>query len=258
MKKILIFEGIEGSGKTTLIDAFIKKVLKINSNESILSLTNPINKVYKDEIEKILKGDHDDVQSLITLGNLFTADKIQAFHEKGILRNADENIIILDRFLDSYEVYNKEYVDKNTFNYVYDYAYTNLIRMNRYIYHIYVRVEPDIANKRLSERTNKEIFDDDFNQMRNATLFDNIFTKRISSAFNDIINTMNLSIPEKESYYRGKSMFVNNISFFSLINSYKHNNMLIHPISTKERCIVVDNTGDISTIVDKLIEFIIG
>lgn len=258
MKKILIFEGIEGSGKTTLIDAFIKKVLKINGNETILSLTNPINKVYKDEIAEILKGDHDDEQSLITLGNLFTADKIQAFHEKGILRNADENIIILDRFLDSYEVYNKEYIDEYIFKSVYTYTHNNLIATNRYIYYIYVRVEPDVANKRLSERTNKEIFDDDFNQMRNATLFDNIFTKRISNAFSDIINTMNLSIPEKELYYRGKAMFVNNISFFSLVNSYKNNNMLIYPISTRESGIVIDNTGDISTIVDNLIKLIIG
>lgn len=235
MKKLIIVEGIEGCGKTTLINGLYDNFIK--DGKTVLKITNPINDVYAEEIKKILESDRND-KNLESLAYLFSVDKLQALNNDGILMTADEDVIIMDRFIDSYSVYNKKYVNDILYRTVCNYVKTRLIDTGRYIYHVYLRISNiEVTLERLKFRNgDKEIFDDALIQDNHSDYYDKIFQKRLCNIDG-----------EDCPWY---------INIFKIIESYNKHGIMIYPMSTKETCIIVDAERSISDVVHNVTEMI--
>ena len=99
MNKLISFEGIDGVGKTTQIELFLKKLNKNNLNHFLFR--EPGGTIFSEKIREILLDNNNDISNLSeTL--LFLAARADLVRKK-IEPNlqGDQSYVICDRFLDS-------------------------------------------------------------------------------------------------------------------------------------------------------------
>lgn len=101
MKKkpfIVSFEGIEGSGKTTQFNDFLRRLKK--SRLSVLALREPGSTALGEKVRNILLNSYCKIDPL-TETLLFCAARVQMIREKILPLKGKVDIIVLDRFFDS-------------------------------------------------------------------------------------------------------------------------------------------------------------
>ena len=120
--KLLTFEGIDGSGKSTQIDLLEKKINDINIPVSIVR--EPGGTEVSEKIRKILLDKKNMCLSSVSESLLFIAARSQLMTEKVLPELKKNKVVICDRFIDSTVAYqgygrglNVEYLEK--LNYLY-------------------------------------------------------------------------------------------------------------------------------------------
>ena len=152
-KPLIVFEGIEGSGKTTLIN-FISRYLN-KKRISFIRLREPGGNKNSEIIRKLILNKKSKFNAFTDL-MLYFASRSENI-EKVIKKNFKKKIILLDRFTDSTMAYqhygmglNKnliENINKNLLNNIKaDLVFVNIINMNN-------------LKKRLKFRKNKNRYD---------------------------------------------------------------------------------------------------
>ena len=152
-KPLIIFEGIEGTGKTTLIN-YVSKHLK-KKNISFVKLREPGGNINSEKIRKLILNKNNKFNSFTDL-MLYLAARNENI-ENVIKKNYKKKVILLDRFVDStiaYQHYgmgiNKTIIDKiNSFllrNIKPNITFLNIIDMK-------------VLKQRLSLRKNKNRYD---------------------------------------------------------------------------------------------------
>ena len=152
-KPLIVFEGIEGSGKTTLIN-YVTKYLKKN-NISFKKIREPGGNKNSEKIRKLILNKKNNFNSFTDL-MLYLASRSENI-EKVVRKNFKKKIILLDRFTDSTVAYqhygmglNKSII--NQINKILlkdikpDITFLNIINMNN-------------LRKRLKIRKNKNRYD---------------------------------------------------------------------------------------------------
>ena len=152
-KPLIVFEGIEGSGKTTLIN-YVTKYLKKN-NISFVKIREPGGNKNSEKIRKLILNKKNNFNSFTDL-MLYLASRSENI-EKVVRKNFKKKIILLDRFTDSTVAYqhygmglNKSII--NQINKILlkdikpDITFLNIINMNN-------------LRKRLKIRKNKNRYD---------------------------------------------------------------------------------------------------
>tara|TARA_Y100001935_G_C17074438_1_gene393170 strand:+ start:29 stop:646 length:618 start_codon:yes stop_codon:yes gene_type:complete len=152
-KPLIVFEGIEGSGKTTLIN-YVTKYLKKN-NISFEKIREPGGNKNSEKIRKLILNKKNNFNSFTDL-MLYLASRSENI-EKVVRKNFKKKIILLDRFTDSTVAYqhygmglNKSII--NQINKILlkdikpDITFLNIINMNN-------------LRKRLKIRKNKNRYD---------------------------------------------------------------------------------------------------
>ena len=152
-KPLIIFEGIEGTGKTTLIN-YVSKHLK-KKNISFVKLREPGGNINSEKIRKLILNKNNKFNSFTDL-MLYLAARSENI-ENVIKKNYKKKVILLDRFVDStiaYQHYgmgiNKTIIDKiNSFllrNIKPNITFLNIIDMK-------------VLKQRLGLRKNKNRYD---------------------------------------------------------------------------------------------------
>ena len=152
-KPLIVFEGIEGSGKTTLIN-YVTKYLKKN-NISFEKIREPGGNKNSEKIRKLILNKKNNFNSFTDL-MLYLASRSENI-EKVVRKNFKKKIILLDRFTDSTVAYqhygmglNKSII--NQINKILlkdikpDITFLNIVNMNN-------------LRKRLKIRKNKNRYD---------------------------------------------------------------------------------------------------
>ena len=152
-KPLIVFEGIEGSGKTTLIN-YVTKYLKKN-NISFVKIREPGGNKNSEKTRKLILNKKNNFNSFTDL-MLYLASRSENI-EKVVRKNFKKKIILLDRFTDSTVAYqhygmglNKSII--NQINKILlkdikpDITFLNIINMNN-------------LRKRLKIRKNKNRYD---------------------------------------------------------------------------------------------------
>tara|TARA_Y100001958_G_scaffold37324_1_gene24517 strand:+ start:437 stop:1054 length:618 start_codon:yes stop_codon:yes gene_type:complete len=96
-KPLIVFEGIEGSGKTTLINHVAKYLKKKNIN--FIKIREPGGNKNSERIRKLILNKNNKFNPYTDLFLYFAARSENI--EKVILKNYNKKIILLDRFTDS-------------------------------------------------------------------------------------------------------------------------------------------------------------
>ena len=103
MGKLITFEGIDGSGKTTQINLLEKKF--IEAGYSFIILREPGGTDLSEKIRKILLDRNNMQLSSITESLLFVAARSQLMSEKILPALKKDQLVICDRFMDSTVAY---------------------------------------------------------------------------------------------------------------------------------------------------------
>ncbi len=168
----LVFEGIDGSGKTTQINLLKKRIEKLGIK--CIQTKEPSDGPVGLMLRRCLTGELE--LDEITMAGLFAADRLDhIFNNKtGILKNLDENItVICDRYILSTYAYQsvciplEQVIKLNSIS-------TENIKPDC---HIFIDISPDTALERITQgRTNKELYENKLRltQVRNRyfELFD--------------------------------------------------------------------------------------
>tara|TARA_B100001121_G_C18443749_1_gene505055 strand:- start:34 stop:648 length:615 start_codon:yes stop_codon:yes gene_type:complete len=166
-KPLIVFEGIEGSGKTTLINYISKYFQK--KNIKFIRIREPGGNKNSEIIRKIILSKKNDLNSFTDL-LLYLAARSENI-EKTIKKNYQKKIILLDRFTDSTIAYQ---------HYGMGISKSLIENLNKIILQ---RVKPNIVflnivnmqslSKRLNSRKNKNRYD----------FFKNKFYKKVQNGF---------------------------------------------------------------------------
>jgi len=150
---IIVFEGIEGSGKTTLINYLSKYLRKIN--KKFVKFREPGGSKNSEKIRKFILNNKSNLNYKTDL-LLYLASRSENF-EKIIKKNYNKKIIIIDRFIDSTIAYQHYGMGINKYL---------ILNINRFILG---NIKPDLTflnlvNKnnlklRLKKRLNKNKYD---------------------------------------------------------------------------------------------------
>ncbi len=152
-KPLIVFEGVEGSGKTTLIN-HVAKYLKKNKKEFI-KFREPGGTKNSEKLRKIVLNNKSDFNSKSDL-LLYLASRSENF-EKIIKKNYKKKILVIDRFTDSTLAYQ---------HYGMGIQRSLIIKINKFLIG---NINPDITfinlvnkknlKKRLNKRLNKNKYD---------------------------------------------------------------------------------------------------
>ena len=169
---LIIFEGIEGSGKTLHLNNVVRYLKK--KNIKFIKLREPGGTKNAEKIRKIIlsnKSNFNEITDLL----LYLASRSENV-EKLIIKNYRKKIILIDRFIDSTLAYQHYGMGINK---------KLIINLNKFILN---KIKPDftflnIVDKnnlrlRLNKRTNKNRYDK----------FKMLFYKRVQSGFIKIAN----------------------------------------------------------------------
>ena len=146
-----VFEGIDGSGKSTLISSIFKDAF---ITSCCIKTQEPFTEEYhniKITIEEaIKKGDHTSAYLLFSM--------LRQIHiEKKIIPALDaKKNIISDRFIDSSIVYQGLYIDENFIKNIYHAINTKNIEPD---YTFYCKIAPSVALERIKKRGKHDILD---------------------------------------------------------------------------------------------------
>ena len=165
--KFIVFEGTEGTGKTTQIN-LLKEYLEKN-NISVFTTMEPTTGVIGKFIREVLKSTIK--IGLETLQTLFTADRIE--HQKEINENLKDKLVISDRYYPSTLVYMKTInIDKIFYNHL---AGLNLIQKEPDAW-IYLKCTLEESILSVTNRNNsKEIFDNEDSIKKTIKAYDSVF-----------------------------------------------------------------------------------
>lgn len=165
--KFIVFEGTEGTGKTTQIN-LLKEYLEKN-NIPVFTTMEPTTGVIGKFIREVLKSTIK--IGLETLQTLFTADRIE--HQKEINENLKDKLVISDRYYPSTLVYMKTInIDKIFYNHL---AGLNLIQREPDAW-IYLKCTLKESISSVANRNNsKEIFDNEDSIKKTIKAYDSVF-----------------------------------------------------------------------------------
>ena len=152
-KPIIVFEGIEGSGKTTLINYVAKYLIK--KNKKFVQFREPGGSKNSEKLRKVILSNNSNFNKKSDL-LLYLAARSENF-EKIIKKNHRKKIILIDRFIDSTLAYQ---------HYGFGIKKSLILEMNKFITG---SIKPDIVfinlvsktnlKKRLKRRMNKNKYD---------------------------------------------------------------------------------------------------
>ncbi len=150
---IIVFEGIEGSGKTTLINHLSKYLKKVN--KKFIKFREPGGSMNSEKIRKFILNNKSNLNNKTDL-LLYLAARSENY-EKIIIKNYKKKIILIDRFVDSTIAYQHYGMGINKYL---------ILKINNFILG---NIKPDLTflnlvNKnnlklRLKKRVNKNKYD---------------------------------------------------------------------------------------------------
>ena len=151
--KFIVFEGIDGSGKTSQINELVKNLNKININ---VHKTSEPTSTSKALVKKLLLKQPDTPE--LYLANLFSADRTNHILTEMLEILMDGVTIICDRYVFSSYAY-QSYRNNIPFEYIHLINSINLSFMKPDI-NIFLDVEPEICIDRLNKsRNNMDFFE---------------------------------------------------------------------------------------------------
>jgi len=152
-KPLIVFEGIEGSGKTTLINHVAKYLIK--KKKKFIQFREPGGSKNSEKLRKVILSNNSNFNKKSDL-LLYLAARSENF-EKIIRKNHRKKIILIDRFIDSTIAYQ---------HYGFGIKKSLILEMNKFITG---SIKPDIVfinlvskknlKKRLKKRMNKNKYD---------------------------------------------------------------------------------------------------
>lgn len=177
-KKILVFEGIDGCGKTSVINE-MKRMLEERHSVKCEILNTPH---MIGNIRDILKTSNAEKYNATAYKELLTdimfVDKISSAMPGGLLyekvMNSDTEVLLLDRFLYSFFVYNfypdciKNFLSKIRVVMEPIYAVADY-------YNIYLRLDSDVATRMINERGEEREVTESNEQSDLVKHFDSLF-----------------------------------------------------------------------------------
>lgn len=180
--KFIVFEGIDGSGKTTLINN-IKKQVK---EEEYFFTKEPGNTNFKSEIYSLLQL-LQEAEEPFTEYLVFAAERTHHIKTKILPALKKNKIVISDRFIDSSIVYqsecNKEFIETVFKKTNYDIIPTLTF---------FCKIKPEIAQKRIQERKDNNFLDEKY--LTRLYILDENYNKLYHQRKDTITLDMSLSI----------------------------------------------------------------
>lgn len=153
----IVFEGIDGSGKTTIIKQVVKLLKKIPKyRKNIIFTREPGGTIIGEEIREIILKNYQKKIDNITETLLYAASRRQHIVEK-IKPNLKNKIILCDRFIDSSFVYQGfiRGVDIEKIIKINSFATENIKPDITFVFDI----DPKLSLKRIAKRHKKNHFD---------------------------------------------------------------------------------------------------
>ena len=188
MKKVIIFEGIDGCGKTTVLNIMRKR---LGDKCAVIYTPHMISNL-REALKPSLSVRDEDEKGVLSNNLIYTlmkADKIASLLPGGILYNAifDDTIeyILLDRFIMSFAVYQKTYGITRRIDQL---IFTNLLKeLEPYAYfeNIYLKIDPEEASGKIDERGNERDVTESEVQTSISAEFD-CLAEHVNSMFGNI------------------------------------------------------------------------
>ena len=171
MGLLISFEGIDGCGKSTQINLLSEKLNMKNINNFVFR--EPGDTLLSDKVRNILLDKSNDFCSESEM-LLFLSARSQLVREKIIPNYTKNNVILLDRFIDStlaYQGYGRN-LDKDVINKLNQFATNELTPDLTFVFHIDPKVCIDRINKKNMDRMESSGYD---------------FIEKVSKGYLDIV-----------------------------------------------------------------------
>lgn len=183
-KKVIVFEGIDGCGKTTVLNTLYAKLIEEGKTCKILTTPLMINNIR--DILKVNTAEKYDLHAYEdALASVMYADKVSAIMPGGILyeeiMNDETEIILMDRFIHSYFVYNymkcvdDSIIALNTIDNKID-AMMKPLRKRASFYYVYLKLDSNDANSMIDSRGDTREYTEIDKQDNKGEFFDALFT----------------------------------------------------------------------------------
>tara|TARA_Y100001970_G_scaffold26524_1_gene31955 strand:+ start:2818 stop:3429 length:612 start_codon:yes stop_codon:yes gene_type:complete len=194
---IIVFEGIEGSGKTTLINHLSKYLKKIN--KKFIKFREPGGSKNSEKIRKFILNNKSNLNNKTDL-LLYLASRSENY-EKIIIKNYKKKIILIDRFIDSTIAYQHYGMGINKYL---------ILKINKFILG---NIKPDLTflnlvnqnnlKLRLKKRINKNKYDK----------FSFSFYNKVQNGFKKLskINRKYIIVNSNNSIEDNKKLVINTI-----------------------------------------------
>ena len=196
-KPLIVFEGIEGTGKTTLIDYVSKKLIKKKIN--FIRIREPGGSKNSELIRKLILNKKNKFNPFTDLLLYFAARSENI--ENIIKKNFRKKIILIDRFTDSTLAYQHYGMGLNKFL---------INKINKYLIN---RIKPDLVFLNTVNTKNLKLR---LNIRKNKNRYDNFkinFYKKVQNGFLKISKTKNnyMIIDSNKNLSENKKIVLNKI-----------------------------------------------
>lgn len=196
-KPLIVFEGIEGTGKTTLIDYVSKKLIKKKIN--FIRIREPGGSKNSELIRKLILNKKNKFNPFTDLLLYFAARSENI--ENIIKKNFKKKIILIDRFTDSTLAYQHYGMGLNKFL---------INKINKYLIN---RIKPDLVFLNTVNTKNLKLR---LNIRKNKNRYDNFkinFYKKVQNGFLKISKTKNnyVVIDSNKNLSENKKIVLNKI-----------------------------------------------